>query len=67
MGSMPEIHGCGDAAKTQARSDWLKNNGAPKPGFKMSADSNRKVLENRLKTKLDKVADKRKPAQKKKN
>lgn len=62
---MPEIHGCGDMAKAQARSDWLKNNGQPKPGFKTSAEANRKVLENKLKKKLDKVTDKRKPEKKK--
>ncbi len=49
---MPEIHGCGDAAKSAARADWIQRQGQPKQGEKQSDDVKRKYLENKLKKKV---------------
>lgn len=62
--SMAEIHGCGDAAKSHARAEWLQHSG-PKPGVKTNADVKRKLLENKLKKKLDNVTKDRKAQPKK--
>jgi hypothetical protein len=49
---MPEIHGCGDAAKSAARADWINRQGQPKQGVKASDETKRKLLENKLKKKV---------------
>jgi len=54
---LPEAHGCGDAAKKKARSDWLKQTGPQalggKPKEKPLKDWERNYVKNKLHKKLE--------------
>ena len=52
---MPEVHGCGDAARGAARAAWLANGGGAGP----SPTKNREGLEARLAKKLDEATKKK--------
>ena len=60
--SMPEIHGCGEAAKVFARKEWLEKS---KQGEKMTK-AKKELAQNTLHTKLKSMQDSRAPKDKKK-
>eukprot|EP01117_Protostelium_nocturnum_P015173 TRINITY_DN5852_c0_g1_i1.p1 TRINITY_DN5852_c0_g1~~TRINITY_DN5852_c0_g1_i1.p1 ORF type:complete len:864 (+),score=274.71 TRINITY_DN5852_c0_g1_i1:599-3190(+) len=67
--TLPEVHGCGDAAKKKARSTWLQNGksivtGTP-PVHKPLKESERKVVKNILHSKLEAAAKERQGKKKK--